>query len=332
MADRGYIPYNPHGPTMVVLEHVRAILREYADDLPLTLRQVFYRLVALGVLDKTEKAYSNLGGYLRRARRASMLKERGSTPYIPFSAIRDDSTSAWTPLTYDGRGEFERSLLDRAQNFKLDRQTGQRQVIEIWCEAAGLIPTLRELAGAFSISVYSSGGVDGVTPKHDLAVRALRRSEQGTMTRVLHVGDFDPTGEMMHRVLREDVGTMVWQLTGSEDFFVVERVALTPEQIVDMDVITAPAKPLDNNLRRFIRENRWLCRELGTDQIAAQLEALTPVELRAMLTDVITSHIEGSAYEDTLAREQQIRTRLVGQLEPTNPFTRKAWGLSNGDS
>jgi hypothetical protein len=99
-----------------------------------------------------------------------------------------------------------------------------------------------------------------------------------------------------------------------------------------MDVITAPAKPLDNNLRRFIRENRWLCRELGTDQIAAQLEALTPVELRAMLTDVITSHIEGSAYEDTLAREQQIRTRLVGQLEPTNPFTRKAWGLSNGDS
>ena len=327
MAIRGYVPYNPREKTMVVLWRVQDILREYADDLPLTLRQIFYRLVALDVIDKTENAYDSLGGYLRRARRASLLEDRGNTPYIPFSALRDDSTSTSTPLFYAGRGEFMRSTLDRAKSFKLDRQKGQKQIIEIWCEAAGLIPTLFQLAAPYSISVYSSGGVDGITPKHNLALRVRDRAKQGVMTRILHVGDFDPTGEMMYRVLSEDVATMAYQLTGSADWYRVERVALTDVQIIDRNVITAPPKPLDSNLRRFIADNQWLVDQLGTTEIAAQLEALTPAELRELLDQTISRYVDSDIYDDVLGRERKISTALTTKLTPANPITRKAWGM-----
>ena len=41
---------------MELLEQVRSILAEYADYLPLTVRQVFYRLVGVHGYDKTEQA------------------------------------------------------------------------------------------------------------------------------------------------------------------------------------------------------------------------------------------------------------------------------------
>jgi hypothetical protein len=322
----GYQPYSPYAETQVILKQVVAILREYAANLPLTLRQIFYRLVAAYAYDKTEQAYNNLGSYVRRARRASMLPagERGTTPYIPFAAIRDDSTSLVAPITFDGRTVFEETVMDSARNFMLDRQDGQPQAIEIWCEAAGLMPILFELASPYGISVYSSGGVDTITPKHDLALRVAQRAGNGMATRMLHVGDFDPTGELIHRNLAEDVGTMVYQLTGSDDWYEVERVALTPQQIVDKDVITAPPKRKDNNLARFIDDNQWLVEQLGTEEIAAQLEALTPTELAVMLEEAITSYVDMEAYEEVLEEEAEIRHTLIRQYT-TNPWVRNAY-------
>jgi hypothetical protein len=78
---RGFAPWSPHQDTLALLELVRAILTEYAEYLPLTLRQIFYRLVGANGYEKTEQAYERLGEHLNRARRARL---------IPMSAIRDD--------------------------------------------------------------------------------------------------------------------------------------------------------------------------------------------------------------------------------------------------
>ena len=58
------------------------MLDEYADYLPLTIRQVFYRLVATREYEKSEPAYKRLMEMLGRARRGGV---------VPFDAIRDDS-------------------------------------------------------------------------------------------------------------------------------------------------------------------------------------------------------------------------------------------------
>ena len=52
-------------------------------QLPITLRQLFYRLVATGVLDKTEVAYNNLGVTIDRARRGRLISCLASTQPAP---------------------------------------------------------------------------------------------------------------------------------------------------------------------------------------------------------------------------------------------------------
>ena len=79
---RGFALWRPQQRTRDLLDTVQAVLAEYAEQLPLTLRQIFYRLVARHGFDKTEPAYERLGNVLNRARRAQI---------ISFDDIRDDS-------------------------------------------------------------------------------------------------------------------------------------------------------------------------------------------------------------------------------------------------
>jgi len=43
---KGYdLDYSPHGKTRAILDQVGEIIEEYEDHLPLSVRQIFYRLV-----------------------------------------------------------------------------------------------------------------------------------------------------------------------------------------------------------------------------------------------------------------------------------------------
>jgi len=57
---RGFAPWKPQRKTQLLLADVSEVLEEYRAFLPLTCRQVFYRLVGLKGFEKTEAAYSRL--------------------------------------------------------------------------------------------------------------------------------------------------------------------------------------------------------------------------------------------------------------------------------
>lgn len=313
----GYTSYSPPKAQLYWLQCAQEILAEYRDELPLTVRQIFYRLVASYDYAKTEAAYGKLAAMMTRARRASMLsrEDRGTTPLIPFHAIRDDKLRARQGHFYDGVEEFQTSIVESADYYELDRQQGQPQHIEMWCEAQGMLPVLASIADPYSIRVSSSGGYDSITTKHNLARRVSERYEEGDMnTLLLHVGDFDGSGEDMFSNLRNDVGKMVRQLTGSRAAFECQRVALTAEQVIERDVITAPPKPTDSRSRGFVENNWQVVDHLGHEDISAQLEALTPTDLRELFTEVIEGHLDTEVYQARLADEERQRTALVSML------------------
>lgn len=100
---RGYATWRPQAKTEVLLGRVEDVIAEYEDFLPLTVRQIFYRLVASHGYEKTEAAYKRLGEHLNRARRAGR---------IPFETIRDDGV-----VTSPGRLlQQRRRLLGRHRN------------------------------------------------------------------------------------------------------------------------------------------------------------------------------------------------------------------------
>ena len=280
---RGFAPWSPRGTTQELLDRVRAVLGEYEDYLPLTIRQIFYRLVGAHDYEKTQQAYERLAEHISRARRARL---------IPMEAIRDDGGTTIRPSGWDSAEQFLAAVRRQAGNFKLDRSRGQSSRLVVICEAAGMAPQLARVAIPFGVTVMSGGGFDSLTDKHNFAAE-LARHEQPT--EVLHIGDHDPSGVTIFLAFLEDVEAFARDLGGRATF---TRLAVTPQQITRYRLPTAPPKANDNRAGR-----------------TCQAEALAPDVLTGILRNAIEQRIDRTAYERVLRREQHERTRLCRRIE-----------------
>jgi hypothetical protein len=284
---RGYAEWTPRAKSQQLLEQVDAVLAEYADHLPLTIRQIFYRLVGNHGYDKTELAYDRLGELLNRARRARLVE---------FDNIRDDGVVVEIPLAFTSREAFIRTAKRLAANYKMDRQHGQAQYVELWVEAAGMVPMLAAVVGDYGIPTYSSGGFDSLTAKHDAAERIAGRE---VPTLILHVGDHDPSGLAMFQAVAEDVEAMADEDFGEVTF---DRVAVTVDQIRRYNLPTAPAKAHD-------KRSAWV----GGGTV--QAEALPPDVLVAEVRQAVTSLIDFDALREVQQQESAEGQRVTADID-----------------
>jgi hypothetical protein len=180
---RGFIEWNPNTNSQQLLIKIASVLGDYLDLLPLSIRQVFYRLVAIHDYPKTEKAYGKLIYLLGKARRARyelvdprlrdhryLRLRRPSGRMLLFDAIRDDKFVHSQPGFYKDANHFFQNARLWARGIRLDRQKGQPRQLVFWCEAKGMIPMLESLVHPYGIPVFSCGGVDSVTAKYKTAM------------------------------------------------------------------------------------------------------------------------------------------------------------------
>jgi hypothetical protein len=288
---RGYlVGYNPQAKTLRLLEDVKSVLDEYHAYWPLTCRQIYYRLIGARGYPKTEQFYGTLCHHLGNARRAKV---------IPFAAIRDDGVSTYSLDHFDDEEHFLRHVRTLGQNYKRNKLAGQDFHIEVWCEAAGMLPQLFDVAEPYSIPVYSSGGFDSLTAKKRLADRIC---DIGKRAVILHLGDFDPSGQSIFDSVAADVAAFVladrpWATVAVE----FHRVALTAEQVKSHSLPTAPAKATDS------RAKTW---EGGT----CQLEALPPNVIADIVRDAILDHIDFDRLIADREHEATDKIRIAGAL------------------
>ena len=280
---RGFAAWKPEPESLELVEHVRGVLSTFRAYLPVTIRQVFYRLVATIGYPKDEKAYGRLCETLSRARRAGLLS---------WDDFRDDGFTQRKPTGWSSRAEWWEAVLESARGYRRDRQSGQDRRLVLWCEAGGMVPQLERVAADYSVPVYSSGGFDSVTAKHSFAEEM---SQLGAAT-VLHVGDLDPSGVHMFGSLDEDVRAFLEAMGGSVDFV---RLAVTRDQVDRMSLPTAPAKKTDR-------------RSFAGDTV--QAEAIPPDELARIVRGAILDRMDRYTLEAVLASEEWDRNRLVSQV------------------
>ena len=77
---RGMASWTPQLKSQQLLDQVNAVLHEYQEHLPLTCRQIFYRLVGTYGYPKREQDYKTLLDKINRARRR---RARTSEPRSP---------------------------------------------------------------------------------------------------------------------------------------------------------------------------------------------------------------------------------------------------------
>jgi hypothetical protein len=280
-ADRGFIDWRPQQRTRDQIDTILKVLQRYEDVLPLTLRQLFYVLVAAEVVDKTNNAYRRLGYTVRKARRARL---------IDFDAIADDGSMLPGTLTgYDSKDDLIWLIGYRVRNFDLDRQTGQARRLLLWCEAAGMVRQLRRVGAPYGVRVIASGGFDSVTDKHGIAKLIAKADEP---FEILHIGDLDKAGEDIFTVLEEDAGAFCAALSADATF---TRLALTEAQVELYNLPVAPP-------------------EMTGGRLMVQAEALPPDILADLADSAIRHRLDLDQLAETKQRSVAIRADVEAKL------------------
>ncbi|MFJ8957301.1 hypothetical protein ACIRO1_45150 [Streptomyces sp. NPDC102381] len=285
---RGFAPWSPKPDTMLLVDQVRAVLDEYRAHLPMTARQVFYRLVGAFHFPKDERAYDRLQETLNRARRARL---------IPMHAIRDDrASSAGHSFGYGSPAAFWDSVRVSAEYYARPLTEGQPRVVEVWIEAQGMMPMIAEVTQEYGVIVYCSGGFESVAAKHDAALR-IAYSE--VPTTVLSIGDYDPSGLSILDAAAEDVAAFVEEMDGTAP--TVRRLAVTAEQIAEYQLETAPQKRTDRRGEH-----------MGA---TVQAEALSPTQLTNLVRAAVEGAVDLRALERVRTKSERERQKLVTKVE-----------------
>jgi hypothetical protein len=279
--DRGYITWRPNCRTGAKLDAVLDVLATYHDQLPLTLRQLYYVLVAKRVIEKTKREYGNLGYLVSKARRARI---------IPFEHIHDQGSTLPSSLAgYDGPGDLAWSIRWEVEHFEIDRQLGQPRRLVLWCEAAGMRPQLQRVAAPFGVHVIAGGGYDSVSDKHAFVQLVQKIRHYGCHVRVLHIGDLDRHGESIFDVLAEDV--QAFDGYRNVDFV---RLAVTAEQVEELGLVSS-----------------------FEDELVVQAEAIPPDVLARIVDEALRDRLDLDLLATTVERSATIREAFEEKLRAT---------------
>lgn len=256
-----------------IVEQAAAIVRSY--DTPVTLRQLFYRLVSVQVLPNTTSAYGQLSSRTAEARR-----EGGFPPLL------DRGRSIHRPEHFDGVADALDSI---RQWYRLDRTAGQDVSLYLGVEKAGLVNQLTAWFGPLGLPVLALGGYSSQTYVDDVR-RDVRRqvdsAEIGRPAVLLYAGDFDPSGEDIDRDFVER----------TDCFDKVERIALSRSQVDEFRLPPNPGKTTDTRAAKFVERHGSL--------MQVEIDAVDPVTLRSLFQTAVDTYWNPDAYRDVLEQER----------------------------
>jgi hypothetical protein len=268
------------------MEALREALHDIlAADHPMTVRQVFYRMVSRGTIGKTENEYKNtVCRLLVKMRRAGE---------IPFDWISDNTRWMRKPRTF--------SSLEDA--LRLTRQTDRRSLwdnqdvyVEVWTEKDALAVVLLDVTREWDVPLMVSRGFSSITYLHSAAVNI---AAQAKLTFIYYFGDHDPSGVVVDRKIEQ--GLREFAPDADIEF---ERVAVRPEQIIEWRLPTRPTKKTDSRSTSFEGES-------------VEVDAIEPARLRQIVRACIEQHVDRQALsvlEAAERSERELFSRLIEQL------------------
>lgn len=278
MPKRRYKDIRFHSKSLETIDRVNSIVEEYeAQGFELTLRQVYYQLVARGFIPNNERSYKNLGSLINDGRLAGL---------IDWYAIVDRTRN----LRGNSHWENPESVIDSARySYMLDRWENQPNYVEVWVEKDALIGIVSQICRELDVPHFSCRGYTSQSEMWSAAQRFIRQSHKESRT-IIHLGDHDPSGIDMTRDIQERL-----DMFGADVF--VKRVALTMEQIETFNPPPNPTKLTDARASGYIEEYGHECWELD----ALELKVITSLirdEVTALQDPDLLYEIEHREKED----------------------------------
>jgi hypothetical protein len=283
MSKQVYIPKNFSDKAMLLIKQADLIIREYVQQgYRLTVRQLYYQLVARGIIENTERSYKKITVLVNDAKLAG---------YLDWDAI-EDRTREFIDRPHWTTGA---QLLESAANqFHMDMWEHQDDRVFVIVEKEALVGVLQSTCRAYDVPLLAARGYPSGTVLREFCKRDIQKAvNSGQHSVVIHLGDHDPSGLDMTRDLEERINLFNPSLHGIVE---LRRIALTWEQIQDQSPPPNPAKTTDSRFSAYANQygdESW------------ELDALSPT----FLNDLVISEIEKSIDQEKWdEREEEINT------------------------
>lgn len=268
----------------ILLADIKAVIAQY-PGVKMTVRQVYYRLVAAQKIKNAQSEYNRVKRVLKDARLDGSVKFtdiEDRTRKVTVTDIYEETAASMFNRYYDYV-----KVLD--QYYRLPRWWGQPIRPVVLVEKQALEGIFRKVCDRLKVDLLVCRGYPSITVLWELG-NHLRGYECDQID-LLYFGDFDPSGKDIDRNVEERL---------TNDFGVVfnfERIAITREQIDDYNIPPAPAKTTDS------RYNGFMDKEGVAWQV--ELDAFDPPEL----TKIIEAAID-ARYDDAAADRRKIEVGI----------------------
>ena len=191
-----YIEKSFRKDKLILIDKINEVIRNYTmQGYNLTLRQVYYQLVARAIIENNERSYKNIGNLISDARLAGL---------IDWNAIEDRTRNMRGNSHWVTPGQIIDSA---AYSYHLDHWKGQENCVEVWVEKDALIGIVGQICGQLDVNFFSCRGYVSQSEMWGAAQRLKRMQEQGQNVVLLHLGDHDPSGKDMSRDIQDRLRT-----------------------------------------------------------------------------------------------------------------------------
>lgn len=275
-------------PTLQLLKDANEIIEAYlADGYVLTVRQLYYQLVAANKIPNNIPSYKRLVEHLTQGRLAGL---------IDWDGIEDRTRNLKDSSHWDSPADI---MKDAAAGFALDKwslEYGQKFRPEVWVEKDALGNVMARSCARYDVPWFSCRGYTSISEVRRAAQRAMHWIDQGQQPFIIHLGDHDPSGIDMTR----DIVTRFRLLAGQN--IPVKRIALNWGQIKRFNPPPNPAKDTDSRYQRYTEA-------FGED--CYELDALKPQTLTRLIHDQVEKLIDQEAWAKASAKEESERKALT---------------------
>jgi hypothetical protein len=273
-----------------------------AEESPMTIRQLFYRLVSVGALENCRSDYVKVSRMMTTARNDGR---------VDWDAIVDRSRADYAPSVWDDAAEYVETL---KTCYRKDYWNMQPVLVEIWVEKDAVVGSIEPLTNELGVRVRPGKGFQSTTKVYEIAELF---SQIDKPIFVYYLGDHDPSGrnaedELMVRVHQHLVDLLCNMDKGKNDrkpdgtsisvhraieceYFSMERLAIHAADIAAFGLPPLKVKSTDSRAPGF-RER------FGDDCV--ELDALPVTELRRRIHEAISQHIDVDSWERAKCAEK----------------------------
>jgi len=282
-----YISKDFRAATLQQIHLCNDIIAEYQElEMTLTLRQLYYQLVARGFIPNKQLEYSKLSRVMSDARLAGLVDWHSLEDRTRFMR----ATPHWaTP---------DELVKTAANQFRIDKWEKQDFHVEVFIEKDALVGVIEAVCRNLDITYASCRGYMSQSMMWEAGQRIRYYAASGKQILIVHLGDHDPSGIHMSSDIEGRLRLFMGSYAGKLAF---KRIALNFDQVEEHNPPPNPAKMTDPRSKEYVAlhgDESW------------ELDALDPKVIAGLIEESVLEVRDETAWGIAVEEEDQHRKSL----------------------